>query len=337
MNTVSLVDVSTYLPRNRVPADYYAHFAGTDDLRENLMFRAPEYRHHAAPDQTNTDMVARACAGLVSRHGSDVLADVDILLTHSQLPDLPIMGAGGEIAHRLGMNPEWIIDVHNGGCASFVLMLKLARQMLAAGAGRTALIAVSQTCAGKVFDQTEVRTKAQSSVPGDGAAVGLLEVSDRSPILDVECRYYGEHAGDMTLAADPPRQWWQAGTGQGYVSFTEAKITQVLARGNRLVPEVASAVCDRIGVKSKDLDLLVTNQPNRVFLRNWNEALEVPRERHRDTFHQCGNLFGVGIPVNFEAAINDGQVTAGDTVMMAGFAHAGDFAGAAAVRWGGRP
>ena len=30
------------------------------------------------------------------------------------------------------------------------------------------------------------------------------------------------------------------------------------------------------------------------------------------------------------------QRMAGDVVMMAGFAHAGDFAGAAAVRWGGR-
>ncbi|MDF2823416.1 MAG: 3-oxoacyl-ACP synthase, partial [Mycobacterium sp.] len=63
----------------------------------------------------------------------------------------------------------------------------------------------------------------------------------------------------------------------------------------------------------------------------------LPRERHRDTFHECGNLFAVGIPVNLEAAINDGQITAGDLVMMAGFAHAGDFAGAAALRWGGRP
>ncbi|MGB3484645.1 MAG: ketoacyl-ACP synthase III family protein [Mycobacterium sp.] len=337
MTAVSLMDVSTYLPANRVPAQYYADFAGTDDLRENLMFRAPEYRHHVEKDWTNVDMVEQAAAGLLGRHGADVLADVDVLLTHSQLPDLPIVGAGGEVAHRLGMHPEWIIDVHNGGCAAFVLMLKLARQMLAAGAGRTALIAVAQTCAGKVFDQSEVRKKAQSSVPGDGAAVGLLRVSDESPILDVECRYYGEYAGDMTLASDPPRQWWQAGAGQGYVSFNEAKITKVLSRGNRLVPEVALAVCDRIGVKSKDLDLLVTNQPNRVFLRNWNEALELPRERHRDTFHECGNLFGVGIPVNFEAAINDGQIKAGDTVMMAGFAHAGDFAGAAAIRWGGRP
>ena len=64
----------------------------------------------------------------------------------------------------------------------------------------------------------------------------------------------------------------------------------MLARGNRQVPEVALAVCDRIGMQSKDFDLLITNQPNRVFLRNWREALEVPPERHRDTFDQCGNL-----------------------------------------------
>jgi 3-oxoacyl-[acyl-carrier-protein] synthase-3 len=333
---VSLLDVSTYLPENRIPAEYYAKFAGTDDLRDNLMFRAPEFRHHAAFEESNVDMVERAVAGLVDRHGADVLTDVDVLLTHSQLPDVPIHGSGGEVASRLGMNPEWIIDVHNGGCAAFVLMMKIARQMLASGAGRTALIAVSQNLGGKVFDQEQVRKKAQSSVPGDGAAVGLLTVSDQSPILDVECRYYGEFAGDMSLEADPPRLWWQAGTGEGYVSFDANKITKVLARGNRQVPEVALAVCDRIGMKSKDLDLLVTNQPNRVFLRNWNEALEIPRERHRDTFHECGNLFAVGIPVNFDRAVTDGQVKVGDTVMMAGFAHAGDFAGAAAIKWGGR-
>jgi 3-oxoacyl-[acyl-carrier-protein] synthase III len=335
--TVSLRDVSTYLPPNRVPAQWYARYAGTDDLRNNVMFRAPAFRHHAAFEESNVDMMVAAAKGLVARHGADVLADVDVLLTHSQMPDLPIVGAGGELAHRLGMHPDSVIDVHNGGCAAFVLMLKLARQLLWSGAGRTALIACAQNAAGKIFAQEHVRTLAQSSVPGDGAAVGLVTVSAESPILDVECRYYGECAADMSLTSDPPRLWWQAGSGEGYVSFNEAKIMKVLARGNREVPEVALAVCDRIGVKSRDLDLLVTNQPNRAFLRNWREALEIPPERHRNTFHDCGNLFAVGIPVNFEAAINDGRLKAGDVVMMAGFAHAGDFAGAAAVRWNGRP
>ena len=334
--TISLIDIATYLPENRVPAEWYARYASTDDLRDNPMFRSPDYRHHSAIDESNVDMIERAIAALLTRHGPELLANVDVLLTHSQLPDLPIVGAGGELAHRLGMTPECIIDVHNGGCAAFVLMLQLAGRLLAAGAGRTALIAVAQNSAGKIFVQEQVRPLAQSSVPGDGAAVGLVTLSDRSPVLDVECRYYGQNAVDMTLAADPLRRWWEAGPGEGYVGFNEAKIIKVLARGNRQVPEVVRAVCNRIGVKSNELDLLVTNQPNRLLLRNWNEALEISPERHRDTFHQCGNLFAVAIPVNFEAAVADGQIGAGDVVMMAGFAHAGDFAAAAAVQWGGR-
>jgi 3-oxoacyl-[acyl-carrier-protein] synthase-3 len=335
-NTVSLIDVSSYLPGEPIPADYYAKFAESDDLAENLMFRAPRYRHHIAEDETATDMIERAAQGIIERHGADAIANVDVLITHAQMPDMPFYGGGGAIAHRLGMRPSWVLDLHNGGCAAFVLGLKVARQILASGEGKTALIAVAQNAAGQIFDQETVRPKAQAAVPGDGAAVGLVAVSDKSPILDVECRTFGEYAGDMTLAVDPPRKWWQAGPGEGYIGFTESKITKVLARGNRQVPEVAWAVCDRIGMRSKDLDFLVTNQPNRVFLRNWRDALEVPKEKHRDTFNEYGNLFGAGIPINLERAISEGQLNNGDVVMMAAFAHAGDFAGAAAVRWGGR-
>jgi 3-oxoacyl-[acyl-carrier-protein] synthase III len=336
LESVSLIDVSTYLPGEPIGADYYAQFADSDDLRDNVMFRAPKYRHHVGADESAVDMVERAAAGLVERHGQDAIADVDVLITHTQLPDMPFYGGGGAMAHRLGMKPNWVLDLHNGGCAAFVLGLQVARKLLGSGEGRTALIAVAQNAAGQVFDQPTIRRKAQASVPGDGAAVGLVTVSDGSPILDVECRTYGEFAGDMTLAVDPPRKWWQPGPGEGCIGFTESKITKVLARGNRQVPEVSYAVCDRIGIKPKDLDLLVTNQPNRVFLRNWREALELPKERHVDTFDTCGNLFAAGIPVNLDRAITDGRVNKGDVVMMAAFAHAGDFAGAAAVRWGGR-
>jgi 3-oxoacyl-[acyl-carrier-protein] synthase-3 len=333
---VSLIDVSTYLPGEPIGAEYYAQFAESDDLRDNVMFRAPKFRHHVAEDETAIDMVERAAAGLIERHGQDTIANVDVLITHTQAPDAPFYGGGGGMAHRLGMKPNWVLDLHNGGCAAFVLGLQTARQLLSSGAGKTALIAIAQNAAGQVFDQPTVRPLAQAAVPGDGAAVGLVTLSDESPILDIECRTYGEYAGDMTLAVDPPRKWWQPGVGELHIGFTETKITKVLARGNRQVPEVSYAVCDRIGVKPKDLDLLVTNQPNRVFLRNWREALELPKERHRDTFDECGNLFAAGIPINLDRAISDGQVKKGDVVLMAAFAHAGDFAGAAAIKWGGR-
>jgi 3-oxoacyl-[acyl-carrier-protein] synthase III len=334
--TVSLLDISTYLPGEPVSADYYAGFAESDELRDNLMFRAPKFRHHVAKDESAIDMVEHAAASLVERHGQDTIANIDILITHVQLPDMPFYGGGGGMADRLGMKPNWVLDLHNGGCAAFVLGMNVARTLIESGQGETALVAVAQNAAGTIFDQETIRPKAQSSVPGDGAAVGLVALSDKSPILDIECRTYGEFAGDMTISIDPWRKWWEAGPGEGSIGFTESKITKVLARGNRQVPEVSYAVCDRIGIKPKDLDLLVTNQPNRAFLRNWREALELPKERHRDTFEQCGNLFAAGIPINLERAISDGQLKKGDVAMLAAFAHAGDFAGAAAIRWGGR-
>ena len=151
--TVSLTDVSTYLPGEPVGADYYAQFAGSDDLAANLMFRAPKFRHHVGPDETAIDMIERAAQGLIERHGQDVIANVDVLITHTQVPDMAFYGEGGGIAHRLGMRPSWVLDLNNGGCAAFVLALKVARQLLASGQGRTALIAVAQNAAGQVFDQ----------------------------------------------------------------------------------------------------------------------------------------------------------------------------------------
>ena len=76
------------------------------------------------------------------------------------------------------------LPVHDNEC--------IRHHPLASGEGRSALIAVAQNAAGTIFDQKTVRPKAQASVPGDGAAVGLVTLSDESPILAVECRTYGE-------------------------------------------------------------------------------------------------------------------------------------------------
>ncbi|MER5398573.1 3-oxoacyl-[acyl-carrier-protein] synthase III C-terminal domain-containing protein [Streptomyces sp. NPDC002599] len=336
MTTVSLTDVAGYLPGDPVPARYYTEYPGAEDkLREHPMFKVPRSRHHVAADETNTDMIERAVQPLIERHGRDEIRGVDVLLVHSQLPDLPFVGAGTEVARRLGLNPEWLVDVANAGCASFVYMLKLARQILTTTDARTALICNAQSAAGQCFTQSEVRRLAQAAIPGDGCGVGWVTTSAGAPVLDVETRHIADHAGDMTLALDDGRKYWEPGESQLRIGFTDASVAKVLARGNRLVPEVITDLCRRLGVATADIDVLVTNQPNRTFLRNWTEALQLPAERHLNTFDRYGNLFGAAIPVTLDHAIASGRVKDGDLVVLGGFAHAGDFAGAAAVRWSG--
>ncbi|HEY5855225.1 MAG TPA: 3-oxoacyl-[acyl-carrier-protein] synthase III C-terminal domain-containing protein [Aldersonia sp.] len=341
--TVSLVDVASYLPENRVPTEYFTQFSRSERMAKNVMFRSPSYRHHVARDETAVDMVERAVAPLIERHGRDTIGNVDVLLTHVQLPDNPVLGSGPEVARRLGLRPDWVIDVHNGGCASFPHMMALAQKILQTTDAKTAMIAAVQNAAGPSMTQSEIRKLAFAPVPGDGCGVGLLVKNEDAPILGVVGRTYPEFAGDMTFEAvglpkdAVPRKYWEPGIGQPTIGFTESKIAKVFTRGNRLVPEVGYAVLEEIDAKPGDVDVFVSNQPNRLFLRNWHDALQIPGGKHPDTFDECGNLFGAGIPVTLDTENRAGRIANGSLVLMSAFAHAGDYAGAAAVRWGAKP
>jgi 3-oxoacyl-[acyl-carrier-protein] synthase-3 len=336
--TVSLTDIASYLPGEPVPAAFFTEAApavGADGvLRDSPMFKGPPLRHHVADGETNTDLVERAVAPLIERQGASVIRQVDVLLVHSQLPDQPFVGAGTEVARRLGLAPEWLIDVANAGCASFVQMLALAANLLRTTRARTALLCNVQTAAGRLFRQPGVRGLPQAAIPGDGCGVAYLTTSGRSPLLGVHTRHLRDHAGEMTLAADDGRRYWETGSTPLRIGFTEQGVAEVLERGNRLVPEVVTALCRELGREPRDIDVLVTNQPNRTFLRNWRQALGLPPERHPDTFDRCGNTFGAALPITLDTAVRSGRVRPGDLVLLAGFAHAGDFAGAAAVEWG---
>lgn len=334
---VSLRDIGVYAPPTEVDTDWFLEVADADthDQRNTLMFTAPKSRRHVGPDETGVDMIEQAMQPLIERHGEAVVRSADILITHVQIPDKLFVGCGTEVLRRLCLAPEWAFDLHNGGCAVFMHALKLARNLIQTTSATSALICVAANAGGTMFAQPTVRRLPQSPIPGDGCAVALVVEGDEAPILDVECHHFAESAGDMVFEFPPDnRKYWQPGTGEMRIGFTESKVAKVLSRGNRLVPEVVHGLCRRLGIASRELDMLITNQPNKTFLRNWREALELPPERHPDTFDEYGNMFGAAVPVTFERAIRTGQVHEGDLVMLAGFAHAGDFAGAAAIRWG---
>ena len=96
---VSLIDISAYLPGEPIGADYYAQFAESNDLRDNMMSQTP--RTTWPRTRPRSCMVERA-TGLIERHGRDP-AQADVLITHTQLPDMPLYGGGAGMADRLGM------------------------------------------------------------------------------------------------------------------------------------------------------------------------------------------------------------------------------------------
>ncbi|AKG43039.1 3-oxoacyl-ACP synthase III [Streptomyces xiamenensis] len=334
MRTVSLLEVASYLPPEKVPTQYFLDHRDPDSpMADSTMFGAPAFRHHVSRDESAADMIEKAGRVLLDRIGPREASQIDLVITNVLLPDLPITGSGAEITHRLGLRPSWVLDAHNGGCASFIHMLKLARALIGTGQARSALLCNVQNCAGNVMTQSEVRKLPEAVVPGDGCGVAYVAASEESPVLAIETRNLGEYAKDCGVTLSDGRKYWEAGESQVHVGFTPGKVADIVERGNRLVPEAVRAVCDRLDIEPSDLDTLITNQPNRVFLRKWQERLDIKPERHLDTYDRFGNLFGAAVPVTLDHGVREGRIADGSLLMLAGFAHAGDFAGAAAVRW----
>ncbi len=327
MTPLSLIATASYLPENVVDRAYFGEGSKAG------MFRGPAARHHVAPGESSTDMIERATAKLVERLGLTPRKDIDIVLTNVSCPDMPFTGCGASVVKRLGAAPQWIFDVQNSGCVSFVYMMALARSLMTAGTARTALVCNVQNAAGRVFGHPDNRTRAQSSVPGDGCGVGYLVANDESPVRCFVTHAYGEYADDMQIASDDGKPWWEPRTTPLHIDFSEDRVAAIVARGNALVPAVIREACQAAELAQKDIDVLVTNQPNLVFLRNWREALQLPKEKQVETFDEHGNMFGAAIPVSFERAVTTGRLKKGDHAVLGGFSHAGDYAAAAVVHW----
>jgi 3-oxoacyl-[acyl-carrier-protein] synthase-3 len=278
-------------------------------------------------------MIARASARLFDELELEPSRDIDVLFTNVSVPDQAFTGCGAEVASRIGCHPRFIVDFHNTGCVAFIYMLEHARLLFRATGLSGALLCNVQNAAGRVFSDPEVRKKSQAPVPGDGCGVGYVSVGDSSPIVSLVHRCQPEFAGDMQACADDGRRYWEPGQSAISIRFSDERVAAIIERGNRIVPELVEAACRQASLGKGDIDLLITNQPNPIFLRNWREALELAPGIHHDTFDKYGNLFGAGIPVNLDDALANGKLAQGGILALGGFSHAGDYAAAAIIRW----
>lgn len=329
---LGLVSTSAHLPGP--PLTLADLGAAEDPMARSPLFRLPATRHHLASGQTAGELAALAAGPLFDELGRDPADSVDAIITNTLVPDTPITGCGSELAHLIGCRSAWIIDLHNGGCGAFPYMLKLASALLASGTARTALLCTVQNAAGQVYRQPVIAATPQSLVPGDGAGAAYLVAGEGSPIVATAVAHDPASAADMHVALTT-RRYWEPGEEEFNVGFATEAFTEILRRGNRLVPNVVRDLCGQLGVETSSVDALITNQPNRQFLRNWRDDLGIDVERHHDTFDRFGNLYGAGTLITLDHASREGRLRPDDLVVLAGFAHAGDLAAGAAIRWSG--
>ena len=325
---VCIRDIEELLPSNIVENSYFGDAFAEN---KNRMFKGCEQRRHVEDKELSVDYFATAANNLLERNSLKA-SDVDMILTNVSVPDHIFTGSGAMLNKKIGGKAKWIFDLHNTGCVSFLYMVEVAKSFMLSHGVKKVLICSGQTAGGRIFAKETNRNLPQSAIPGDGFAVALIEDSTDHEVLTTVQEVFPENSEDMK-ANYSGKNHWEARDEVGNLEFPEDKITQIIGRGNKLVPKMIYQALKEAGLKVTELDYLITNQPNYLFLRNWREAVLLPEERHLHTFSKYSNLFGAGIPVTLAEANKEGKFKKGDLICLAGFSHAGDYAAASLVRW----
>lgn len=325
MPGAQIVDVASFMPERVVPV--------RDDLigEDSPFYHGVKERRFASPDYLSEDLGVKAMQRLLERTGTSP-GDIDMLLVSCIFTDNFWPGIGPAVQNRVGANNATILNIDTS-CSSYLSGLNAARAFIESGQCRkVAVVTVTN-----FISRLPEHQKKKSGAPlGDGASATLVAAGTSSFVASYE-RSHGEHYGlfrfDPDLVDGVFQNYWERGCGPITVNFSKEMIDRIRENAQSLVPEAVLECLRRANLTTDDVDLLITHQPNDLFLADWRKRIGIQPPRVHDTLSQYGNMFQGTIPVTLADALDKGLVKKGDIVAMGTFSNGGDFVSALTIRW----
>jgi len=298
-----------YLPERRLSNDELAALHGieTSDawIRERTGIRQ---RHVAAPDETASDMGAKAAREALADAGADP-AEVDAILVATSTPDSAFPSTAVRIQSKIGATRSFAFDMA-AACTGFVYALGMADSLIRSGAVRCVLVIGTEVYS-RILDWSDRGT---CVLFGDGAGAVLLRAEENAgTVHDRGILSWHLHAdgrfGDI-LHVDGG-----AGStgGAGLLRMAGREVFRhAVAKLSAVVDEALAAN----GLTHADVDLLVPHQANLRIIEAMGRKLDLPKERIVVTVDRHANTSAASIPLALAEARREGRIAAGNLVVM---------------------
>ncbi len=288
-------------------------------------FRGAVERRVMAADMTSAEMEARAAEDLFSKVAIP-RAEIDLLLTHSMVPDSLATNMACSVHERLGLSRECLSLSVEASSNSFHLQLALALEMIRGGY-RHALL-VQSSAASRVLPYEQ----AYSAWFGDGATAVLVgPVTAGRGVLGAAHRTDGRHQNTL-VAGVPGHHWFEPGRVVLYPSQTPQARRVYLS-----APDIAAAVIkralDNAHVGRDQVEFYACHQSFAWLRAVTQEHAGLLRAESRDTFPSVGTLCAANVPFVLADAAHAGLLR--DDMTTVTFAGGGGTTESAFVmRWG---
>lgn len=265
-------------------------------------FRGAVERRIRASGETALSMELTAAKGALEARGIGV-DDIDLAISSSFVGDRFGVGNASYLAAALGLRaPVWNFET---ACASSVVGVHLASELVQSGAYRRILLVVSTSNSVQVLDSDSI-----AWFVGDGAGAFVIE-----PAVEGEA-ILGSHTINSI------------GTNDMFVirSVSEGastRLTTVASAGAAAMArdtaepyllECVHGALAKAALGVGDVDFWVFNTPSAWYADFCASVLGVPADRYHSVYPRYGNIGGALMPTTLYHALHEAKVKPGQTV-----------------------
>lgn len=280
---------------------------GVDTSDEWIVERTGIRSRHIADDsQSASDLALEASLKAIAAAGIPA-GKIDLIILATSTPDYIFPSTACLLQSKLGVGGAAAFDVQ-AVCSGFVYALTMAEKFIQSGSHRCALVVGTEVFS-RILDWNDRGT---CVLFGDGAGAVILEASEEPGILASALHADGSYHAILEV---PGNVCGGKVVGQPFVKMNGPAVFKFAVK---VLAEVAQEVLDRAGMDAAAIDWLIPHQANIRIIQSTAKKLGLPLEKVVTTVDRHGNTSAASIPLALDAAVRDGRVKRGDTLMLEG-------------------
>lgn len=318
----TILDVGVRLPDTVETTEALQEAHPDWNVAEAMKHTGVVQRHLAAPGETALDLAEAAAHALMARQRG--LAErIDLLVSCTQTPDLPLPGNATLLHGRLGL-PSRVGAFDLGlACSGFTTALSVVHGLIRGGLCRSALIVTADTYS-RLCSPLDRATRL---LFGDGAAATLVGAGpEGSGVIDCcwssdggRALAFHVPAGGMRRPSRDDDLMSNDGPNQRAPSHIHMNGKAMLQFTAGVIPEHVRGLLERNGLGLDDIDHFLFHQASALVLDSLRSRLRIPEARMHSNLATTGNTVSASIPILLHDLAAQGAIQRGETALLCGF------------------
>jgi 3-oxoacyl-[acyl-carrier-protein] synthase-3 len=273
-----------------------------------------ERRHILEEGKANSDMSAIAAQNALKDAGIEA-SDLDYIILGTVTPDTLFPSTACHVQAKIGAINAAAFDI-SAACSGFLYGLHMAEKLLRDGQDRKILVIGAEV----LSRITDWEDRATCVLFGDGAGAVVVGPSDgQRGILSSYVKSDGRLADLLYMPAGGSAIPATHDSVDERLHYVRMSGREVFKHAVRAMADAAVHGLKSAGIKSDEIDLLITHQANIRIIEAISHRLKLPKEKVFVNIQEFGNTSAASIPIALDQARREGRLKPGNRCLLVAF------------------